>query len=234
MIKNLVMGSSIRILKKIKIMKKGTGKLLVAGLFALMIFSCKEKKSPQPERLDTPHEVIKSNPVVVNQPNPYAPVDVSPMDMSYFPENYPQLKMAGHEKNGPVMRVIYSRPHLQGRTLFHDLLKHDVPWRLGANEATELTVYKPVFINNKKLEPGRYTLYCIPHQSEWTIAVNKNLDVWGLKIDSSLDVTLVTIPVSYDNPRLEYFTMVFEKSGEGANLIIGWSDLIVKVPFRIS
>ena len=55
--------------------------------------------------------------------NPYEAVDVSPMDMSYFPEHYPLKKLSGEATGAPVMRVIYSRPHLQGRALFGTVLK---------------------------------------------------------------------------------------------------------------
>ncbi|HVZ55618.1 MAG TPA: DUF2911 domain-containing protein, partial [Chitinophagaceae bacterium] len=76
-----------------------------------------------------------------SQANPYAPVDVSPMDMSYYPVDYPMAKMANPDTLPPLARVIYSRPHLQGRQLFHGLLSYGVPWRLGANEATELDLF---------------------------------------------------------------------------------------------
>ena len=82
--------------------------------------------------------------------------DVSPMDMSYFPVNYPKLKMAKLVSQPPVMRLIYSRPHLQGRELFHDVLRYGEYWRLGANEATEIEFFRDVTIQNKRIHPGRY------------------------------------------------------------------------------
>ncbi|MCH5690689.1 DUF2911 domain-containing protein [Niabella sp. W65] len=131
------------------------------------------------------------------------------------------------------MRVIYSRPHLQGRKLFEEILKYGQTWRLGANEATELDVFQPVTIGNKKLPVGRYTLYAIPKAGYWTIAVNNDLDLWGLKQDVSKDLLRVEVPVTYYNPVMEYFTMVFEKSDTGANLIIAWDDALVKLPITI-
>jgi hypothetical protein len=57
-------------------------------------------------------------PVTAENANAYVPVDPSPMDMSYFPPKYPLLKMDSPDKKPPVMRVIYSRPQLKGRTCF--------------------------------------------------------------------------------------------------------------------
>jgi hypothetical protein len=139
--------------------------------------------------------------------------------------------MSNLDMKPPVMRVIYSRPHLQNRVLFRDILKYDEAWRLGANEATELQLYQPVWIFNNKLNSGRYTLYCIPHEKEWTIAVNSVTDIWGLKYDTSKNLFTVPVPVSYSDSSLEYFTMVFEKTETGANLIMGWENVIVKLPF---
>ncbi|HEX7754900.1 MAG TPA: DUF2911 domain-containing protein [Niabella sp.] len=165
--------------------------------------------------------------------NPYEPVDISPMDMSYFPVHYSLRKLAGKITTPPVMRVIYSRPHLQGRSLFGGVLKYDEPWRLGANEATELDVFHPIFLDNKKIEPGRYTLYAIPHEKSWTFVLNSSLDDWGLKQDSTKDLQRVTVPVTQGNPRAEYFTMVFRRTDQGADLLVAWDEQLAKIPFVI-
>ncbi|GAB3015776.1 hypothetical protein GCM10027051_19730 [Niabella terrae] len=163
----------------------------------------------------------------------YADVDISPMDMSYFPLKYPLLKMTDPRLQPPVLRVIYSRPHLQGRKLFEEVLKYGEPWRLGANEATELDVYQTVSVDGKSLPEGRYTLYAIPRAGYWTIAFNKDLDTWGLKPDSTQDVMRVKVPVTYYNAYLEYFTMVFEATDTGANLVMGWDDVVARLPILI-
>jgi hypothetical protein len=165
-------------------------------------------------------------------PNPYTTVDVSPMDMAYYPIDYPKLKMAHTMATVPMARVIYSRPHLQGRHIFHEVLKYDEPWRLGANEATELTLYKDATIQDKKIKAGRYTLYCIPHKDNWTIAINNNIDTWGLEPDSTKDVARFVVPVVITQNTLEYFTMIFEKKETEALLLMAWDDVEVRLPFR--
>ncbi len=164
--------------------------------------------------------------------NPYSGVDVSPMDMVYYPVDYPKLKMAHTLNTPPQARVIYSRPHLQGRHIFHEVLKYDEPWRLGANEATELTLYKDTEIQDKKIKAGRYTLYCIPHTDTWTIAINSNIDTWGLEPDTLRDVARFVVPVIRTQNSLEYFTMIFEKKDKEANLLMAWDDVEVRLPFR--
>lgn len=212
---------------------------IIVLLFGLLFSSCKEHKkeaepkgtvdtisqSQLPAQKDTTTEPAKEN-------NIYAEIDISPMDMSYYPPKYPQQKMAGQIATPPVMRVIYSRPHLQGRRLFEDVIKYGQLWRMGANEATELDIFQPVTIGEKKIKPGRYTLYAIPKAGYWTIAINNDLDMWGLKQDPAMDLVRVQVPVTYYNPRMEYFTMVFQKSDSGANLVIAWDDVIASLPIK--
>lgn len=117
--------------------------------------------------------------VVIGQTASLPPVDKSPMDMSYYPQNYPVLKIQGKPVGALIARVIYSRPRREGRTIFGNLVKYGEVWRLGANEATEIEFFKPVRLNGKRIGKGRYTLYAITNERTWTIIINKETDTWG-------------------------------------------------------
>ena len=164
--------------------------------------------------------------------NPYAPIDISPMDMSYFPVNYSQKKMAHDITTPPVMRIIYSRPHKQGREIFGNLLKYGEPWRLGANEASEIEFFQNVTIQGKKVNAGRYVIYCIPYRDKWTIILNNDIYTWGLKIDSTKDLMHFDIPVGKAPVDLEYFTMVFQPIPNGAELVMAWADTEARLPIN--
>jgi len=208
-------------------------KLTFLVLITFFTFSCGNKKEPAvPEENK---EAGKPDSNSVNKPdltiNTYAPVDVSPMDMSYFPVDYPKLKMSkSFAATSPKARVIYSRPHLQGRHVFHEVLKYGEPWRLGANEATELELYTDVTIQGQKIKAGRYILYCIPQLNEWAIVLNSNTDAWGLEPDPSKDIARFTTPVKATNNSLEYFTIIFEGSGNNAVLLMAWDNVEVRLP----
>ncbi len=182
----------------------------------------------------TNHSIPPKETTVADKPslNPYAGVDISPMDMSYYPVDYPKLKMAKKITAPPVARVIYSRPHLQGRHIFHEVLKYDEAWRLGANEATELDLYADVIIQEKKIKAGRYTLYCIPHKENWTIVINSNIDTWGLEPDPTKDIARFIVPAVKTSSILEYFTVVFEKKETLVDMIIAWDDTEVRLPMK--
>lgn len=209
-------------------------KILVQQLSALILLLCllscnAENKEKKPINTKQPLEDTL-HPVTPETVNAYSPVDASPMDMSYYPVDYPKLKMGNDNISLPVMRVIYSRPQLKGRKLFPDVLKYDEPWRLGANEATEIQFYRDVTIQDKPIKAGRYILYCIPGQDKWNIVLNSNIDSWGLKQDTTKDIHQFEIPMTHHNPALEYLTIVFEKTNTGANLIMGWDEELAKLP----
>ncbi|MEP7236646.1 MAG: DUF2911 domain-containing protein [Ferruginibacter sp.] len=168
-------------------------------------------------------------------------IDKSPMDMSYFPEDYPKQKMITPNMGDPVARVIYSRPQKNGRIIFADstetrtvIQRYGQDWRLGANEATEIEFFKPVNISGKKLAAGRYIIYCIPYADKWKIIFNANLYSWGLHVDKTKDLTEIELPVIKNNIVIEYFTMLFQNSTYGCNLVMAWGDVKVVMPVNFN
>ncbi len=199
-------------------------------LICFLSFSCKNNKGESQSTIkDTVKADTSSKIKAEKSISSFSPVDISPMDISYYPADYPKLKM---EKTTslPLARVIYSRPHLQGRQLFHDVLKYGEPWRLGANEATEFELYTDAIIQNKKIKAGRYILYSIPEQDKWTIVLNSNIDSWGLHPDATKDVARFIVTVGQTNNSIEYFTMIFQQTAAGANLLMAWDNVEVKLP----
>ena len=213
-------------------MKTAKQQFPIILLAVLLVFGCEQKTKEEPvsDKVTVPDTSNKHQPELTV--NPLASVDISPMDMSYFPVDYPKIKMTNPNIAPPVARVIYSRPHLQRRALFNGILKYDEPWRLGANEASEIEFYKTVTIQGKKIPAGRYIIYGIPHMDKWTIILNSNIDSWGLKQDASKDTGRFEIPITTNGYSLEYFTMVFEKTDNGADLVIAWADIIARLPIK--
>ena len=160
------------------------------------------------------------------------PVDKSPMDMSYYPNGYPVLKIQDKLTEPLIARVIFSRPQKNGRTIFGDLLEYGQVWRLGANEASEIEFFQNVTIQSKKVNAGRYIIYCIPNENKWTIILNNDLYTWGLKIDSTKDLMQFDIPIKKTSTDFEYFTMVFQPITSGAELVMAWDDTEGRLPIN--
>jgi len=167
------------------------------------------------------------------QTNRFPQLDKSPMDMSYYPANYPILKIQPNKPlDSLVARVIYSRPQKMGRKVFEELVKKGEIWRLGANEATEIEFFRDVRISNKRIRKGRYTLYAIEQEKSWTLILNTELDVWGtFRYNNKKDVVRIDCPITKSTEITEAFTMVFEKNTEKTfSLLMAWDDQQVSLP----
>jgi len=195
-------------------------------LWALLILAGCDQKSPSGSNTVT---ITPSTPVQ-NEKATQLGFDKSPMDMSYYPVDYPKLKMSGNVSEPLIARVIYSRPQKDNRTIFGDLIKYGSIWRMGANEATEIEFFKDVNINSQKVLKGRYVLYCIPYETKWTLVLNNDLYTWGLKIDSTKDAYKFTVPVAKTRFPYEVFTIEFEKAAKGAHLIMEWDSAKAALP----
>ena len=164
----------------------------------------------------------------------YPTLDQSPMDMVYFPDNYPMNKTQEKVSEPAVARIIYSRPQKNHRTIFGELIEYGKVWRLGANEATELEIFKDISIAGKKIQKGRYTLFAIPTPDSWTIIINKETDTWGAFLyDQKKDVLRIEEPVEKLTSPVEVFTMNFESTNTGAKLFMSWENARVALPITI-
>lgn len=161
-------------------------------------------------------------------------LDKSPMDMSYYPVNYPILRIQDKASEPLVARVIYSRPQRNGRNVFGELLEYNKIWRLGANEATEIEFFKDMLVNGKVIPKGKYTLYAIPTEEKWTIIINKETDIWGaFKYDETKDIVRMDLPVQKQTEPLEAFTLFFEKTATGFVLTAAWDNALVSLPLAL-
>ena len=196
-------------------------------LFFILFHSCVQQENSNSAPRPLPTDSLQQN-------NPYVKDDVSPMDMSWYPVDYPIEKMKGNDTLKLIARVTYGRPHKKGRQIFGDndksLCIYGKPWRLGANEATEITLFENVSIAGKNIDKGTYVMYCVPHSDRWTIILNSNLYTWGLHTDDSKDVFKTDVPVMQQTPAVENFTMVFQDADTGADLVMAWDNIKVSMP----
>jgi Protein of unknown function (DUF2911) len=199
-------------------------------LLVFILFSCQQKSNSDINKL-------VSTDTTQNNVGAFVLPDQSAMDMSWCPTNYPLEQMQGN-KEKLIARVIYSRPHKKGRNIFgngtESLCMYGKPWRLGANEATEISFFENVNIGGKNIEKGTYVLYCIPNENKWTMILNTNIYTWGLHIDESKDIFKTDIPVKQQTPAVEDFTILFEDTKTGSNLIMAWDNVKAILPITFA
>ena len=83
--------------------------------------------------------------------------------------------------NGATITINYSSPAVKGRKIFGEMEPYGKVWRAGANEATLFETDKDIKVEGKALPAGKYSLYAIPGEKEWTIIINKQTGQWGVQ-----------------------------------------------------
>jgi hypothetical protein len=141
---------------------------------------------------------------------------------------------ASYQNNDLKIEVKYCRPSKKGRVIFGELEPYGKVWRTGANEATEISVSKPVLFGGKPLQPGTYTLFTIPQKDNWTIILNSVLDQWGaFTYDETKDVLRVQAPADSTAEVTELFTIDFVEAGNTTtHMRLMWDQTKVQVPIH--
>ncbi|MCB0648235.1 MAG: DUF2911 domain-containing protein [Saprospiraceae bacterium] len=79
---------------------------------------------------------------------------------------------------GNTVSIDYSQPSVKGREIFGKLVPFGQVWRAGANETTSFTTSADANIEGHMLPAGKYALFMIPNEKQWTIIFNKTIK-WG-------------------------------------------------------
>jgi len=133
--------------------------------------------------------------------------------------------------NGATITISYSSPAVKGRQIWGSLVPYDKVWRAGANEATIFETEKDIMVEGKPLKAGKYSLYAIPGEKEWTIIFNSQTGQWGIKMDgsttedSSKDVLRVKVKPQKTKTMQERLTYRVDKNG----FALVWENVEVPV-----
>ena len=77
------------------------------------------------------------------------------------------------------VEVNYGAPAVKERVIWGGLVPYEKVWRGGANEATTIEFSTDVNIEGQNLKAGKYSLFFIPGETEWTCIFSSKLDQWG-------------------------------------------------------
>jgi hypothetical protein len=158
-------------------------------------------------------------------------LDKSPLDVAYYPDNFPHDRKDGQKA---LVKVVYSRPGKNDRELFGKLVPYGKVWRTGANENTEITFYQDATVAGKKIKKGTYSLFTIPEKDSWTVVFNSDTDHWGAyTYNEKNDVLRVTAQPQASGQEVENFTIQFSgNDGQNADMTLAWGNTMVKVPMK--
>jgi len=145
------------------------------------------------------------------------------------------IAIAAVEHQDTYIKIVYGQPYMRGREIFGELVPYGEIWRLGANEATEMTITKPILFGGEKIKAGTYAMFAIPEQTHWQIVINTDLGQWGaFEYDESFDLTRIRVPVEELKKPIEALTISFPDTVEGdqTTLTIAWEYTKVDIPLN--
>ena len=146
------------------------------------------------------------------------------LSMGFFVANAqksPKAEASG-EINGGKVTVVYHSPSAKGRTIMGGLVPYGKVWRTGANNATTIEFAKDVKLEGNDLSAGKYSLYTIPGEDEWTIIINKDTEQWGTVYKKKSDALRVTV-----KPGKTDFVESFKINVTKKGVEIAWEETVV-------
>ena len=140
-------------------------------------------------------------------------------------ENRPSPAATATGKAGnTTITINYSQPSVKGRKIWGDLVPYGKVWRTGANEATTFEVDNNVKIEGQALPKGKYALFTIPGENEWTIIFNKTANQWGsFRYVQDDDALRVKVKPGKAPAMTEKMTI---KVNNGGKVDIAWDYLV--------
>ncbi len=128
------------------------------------------------------------------------------------------------------IKMEYSRPSVNGRVIFGNLLPFDSLWRTGANEPTTFTTKEAITVNGKALPKGTYIILSKPGRTSWEILFNKNPAVSYTNYKPEDDVIRISVPVTKTNEKIESFTIrAADIKTNTCSLVFEWDNSSVKL-----
>ena len=131
--------------------------------------------------------------------------------------------------------ITYSRPLARGRKVFGGLVPFDSLWRTGASGATTIHITEEIIIGDKTLNAGKYALFTIPGEKEWTIIINADTTLHGaFGYDIKKDIHRFKVKSEKAHSFSEAFTIdlneIINKGGGFLNLT--WENTAIKIPIK--
>lgn len=125
------------------------------------------------------------------------------------------------------VKIDYSQPSAKGRKIMGGLVPYGQVWRTGANATTSIEFSGPVKIEGKDVPKGKYGLYTIPGEAEWTIIINKDIKWGAFDYTDKSDVIRATVKPSKTDSFIETFVISVDKD----QVTLKWEN--TQVSFKV-
>lgn len=137
-------------------------------------------------------------------------------------------------KNATI-QINYYSPGVRGRAIWGSLVPYGKVWVTGAHAATNIEVSEAFTIHGKDIPAGKYALFTMPGENEWTVIINKNWNQHQAdKYDQKEDLIRFNVkPGTNKNEaeRLQYF--IENIKGSKATIRMAWEKLQIQFDIEV-
>ena len=134
------------------------------------------------------------------------------------------------------IKITYSRPSMRGRKIMGDIIPYGAIWRTGANDNSLISFSDDVFVGNKSLKAGKYSIYTRPEKTSWKIYFYNKTDNSGLPKpwDESLIAASLNVKTKNVSEPRENFTISIESiKNDAAFIRLAWEKTEINIPLTV-
>jgi hypothetical protein len=130
----------------------------------------------------------------------------------------------------------YSRPSMNGRKIFGDLVPYNTMWRTGANKNSMVTFSDDVKIGDSEVKKGSYAIFTKPGTTSWEVYFYSDTENWGTPEkwdDAKVAAKVMVAPKKLTN-SVETFTInVGHLTNDYFHLELIWENTNVAVKVEV-
>lgn len=132
------------------------------------------------------------------------------------------------------VHVNYGSPGVKGRNIWGGLVAYNQVWAAGAHKATTIEFSTDILLGNKKIAAGKYGLFMLPGEKEWTVIINTQYDQHlADDYDPAKDVArFIATPVIL-NKVVERLTYTVEAGDKKGTLVFAWEKIKITAPLSL-
>jgi hypothetical protein len=195
-------------------------KILICLALPLYLVSCSEKSSNSVDQMHD-HDAMENHD--------------HEMEMSTDGEEDMTKSLPKEEHamlDGTHFTIKYTAPVVKNRVIFGGLVAYDEVWVTGAHRATNIEFDNDIRIGGTVLPAGKYAIFTIPDQNEWTVIFNSDWDQHlADDYNEEKDVVRITVSPIINAEVVERLNYSLNSTAEGrATLNISWEKVRIEVP----
>ena len=134
---------------------------------------------------------------------------------------------------GKKISINYGRPTMRGRELLAQAPVGTV-WRVGMNQATEITTESDLVVGGKQLKAGKYSLWARrTGDDSWTLAFHPKTGVWGAPALKEGYAAELPLKLEKASDSAEMLTIHLAEAGGDGEVKIHWGTTMMSGKFGV-